>query len=326
MLTVQPLKDDIVSTSCVNACTAVVTEIGYKKSRGIEAEVHFMSREGWADELGHLKEDIKNAPKSVDSKNFPAQIAWKKVQAVYPALTVKDLMETNVESILQRNEAVTAKLGTVQFISAVDSKDFAVKRRDFIESGSRFAAQSSPGHAFWPLIKLVKIRCNAEALSSGTLLVDLPGTGDSNPARNAIARDYLKNAHSIWVLAPATRACDDAYARESLRNAVTTLFPDGRVEQDELQVRLAFIATRSDETTATEIVNSLGLDQAAEYQNLLESIKSETQQLGSASPSKRTRMDDSDTAQTATKRRRAGDGEDSVDGCRCGSMPCLKHI
>ncbi len=57
-------KDDIVPTSCVNgahyflscpcksnhglaACTAVVTEIGYKKSPGIEAEVHFMPRETW---------------------------------------------------------------------------------------------------------------------------------------------------------------------------------------------------------------------------------------------------------------------------------------
>ncbi len=98
------------------------------------------------------------------------------------------------------------------------------------------------------------------------------------------------------------------------------------VEQDELQIRLTFIPTRSDETTATEIANSLGLDQDAEYQNILESVKSETKQLDTANPSKRARMDDSDAAQIATKRRRAGDGENSVDSCRCGSMPLLKHI
>ncbi len=42
-------------------------------------------------------------------------------------------------------EALTAKLGTSEFISAADSKDFALKRRDYIESGSRFSSQSLPG-------------------------------------------------------------------------------------------------------------------------------------------------------------------------------------
>ena len=65
----------------------------------------------------------------------------------------------------------------------------------------------------WPLIKLAKFRCNAEALSKGTVLVDLPGTGDANAARNAIARNYLKNCHSVWIVAQASRACDNARAK-----------------------------------------------------------------------------------------------------------------
>lgn len=56
-------------------------------------------------------------------------------------------------------------------------------------------SESPPAHeevqesALWPLISQVKIKCSAKALFSGMVLVDLPGTGDFNQARNSIAKD-----------------------------------------------------------------------------------------------------------------------------------------
>jgi hypothetical protein len=46
--------------------------------------------------------------------------------------------------------------------------------------------------AYWPLIRQVAVRCNAKALSTGAILVDLPGTADANAARNSIAKEYMK--------------------------------------------------------------------------------------------------------------------------------------
>lgn len=75
------------------------------------------------------------------------------------------------------------------------------------------------GPAFWPLIKQVQVKCNADALSTGAILVDLPGVADANAARNNIAKDYMKKCDCIWILAPITRAVDDKTARgESLLN------------------------------------------------------------------------------------------------------------
>lgn len=71
------------------------------------------------------------------------------------------------------------------------------------------------GPAFWPLIRQVNVRCNAAALSTGALLVDLPGVADANAARNNIAKDYMKKCDCIWILAPITRAVDDKTARGS---------------------------------------------------------------------------------------------------------------
>jgi len=87
--------------------------------------------------------------------------------------------------------------------------------------------------ALWPLIRQVNVRCHAQALSTGAVLVDLPGrvgssvcstislqyfclfpgVADANVARNNIAKDYMKKCNCIWILAPITRAVDDKTAR-----------------------------------------------------------------------------------------------------------------
>lgn len=37
------------------------------------------------------------------------------------------------------------------------------------------ASEDANAPALWPLIRLVNVRCNAKALSTGAILVDLPG-------------------------------------------------------------------------------------------------------------------------------------------------------
>jgi hypothetical protein len=64
---------------------------------------------------------------------------------------------------------------------------------------------NSDGPAYWPLIRQVRVRCNARALATGAILVDLPGVADANAARNSIAKEYMKKCDCIWILAPITR-------------------------------------------------------------------------------------------------------------------------
>ena len=56
-------------------------------------------------------------------------------------------------------------------------------------------------------------QCNARVLSTGAILVDFPGSADANAARNAIAKNYMKECNRIWIVAPITRAVDDKTAR-----------------------------------------------------------------------------------------------------------------
>jgi hypothetical protein len=58
-------------------------------------------------------------------------------------------------------------------------------------------------------VKLVCLRVPAQLLEHGLVLVDLPGSMDSNIARGAIVEDYQKNLTVSCVLVSATRAATD---------------------------------------------------------------------------------------------------------------------
>lgn len=57
---------------------------------------------------------------------------------------------------------------------------------------------------------------NAQVLASGAVLVDLPGTQDSNAARGAVAETYLKQCNAIWIASVITRAVNDRAAKASM--------------------------------------------------------------------------------------------------------------
>ena len=122
-------------------------------------------------------------------------------------------------------------LGTTKHISTPDSKTFAKeiskyidskdqkrgdkkdKKKDKDKAKSKDKEKKDDGPAYWPLIRQVRVWCDAKALSTGAILVDLPGVADANAARNTIAKDYMKKCDCVWILAPITRAVDDKTAR-----------------------------------------------------------------------------------------------------------------
>jgi hypothetical protein len=138
---------------------------------------------------------------------------------------------TEISRTLGTTKEISAKNSTIfsQEISKyIDSKDQKrgnkkdknkTKASDksliskFAKGADKEAKKKDNGPALWPLIRQVNVRCNAKALSTGAILVDLPGVADANAARNSIAKDYMKKCDCIWILAPITRAVDDKTAR-----------------------------------------------------------------------------------------------------------------
>jgi ABC-type glutathione transport system ATPase component len=82
-------EEKIVPTNCMRACTAVVTEISYNYDTDdkYRAEIEFISKKDWEDELNILFDDILSSGDFDRDSGRPdteAGIAWSKVKAVYP--------------------------------------------------------------------------------------------------------------------------------------------------------------------------------------------------------------------------------------------------
>ena len=108
---------------------------------------------------------------------------------------------------------VSKLLGTTIHIKAKTSTELAELMSPYIISQEQDDGPDAPSSiAYWPLIRQLKVRCPARALSTGTVLVDLPGVADANAARASIANEYMQKCDHFWIAAPVTRAVNDKTA------------------------------------------------------------------------------------------------------------------
>lgn len=82
--------------------------------------------------------------------------------------------------------------------------------------GQTTADNGTISPAYWPLIRYLRISVHSPLLACGAVIVDLPGLGDSNAARNQVAQDFVKKADRFFIVAPVTRAVSDKIATGSL--------------------------------------------------------------------------------------------------------------
>ncbi|KAG7097036.1 hypothetical protein E1B28_004429 [Marasmius oreades] len=317
------LEDNIVPTSGMRACTAVVTEISYHDKPTVDADVSFLSADEWKQELSVLLHDLVDEEgnlKRINDLKSDAGVAWHKVNAVYPNISQERLVTMTPDQIITFDPRVTSVLGTVKHIAARNSKAFAKEIAKYIDSkeknrGKKDKKKDGTGKttekslmdkvreasgagtskknekndpnapAFWPLIRQVNVRCRANCLSTGAILVDLPGVADANAARNNIAKAYMKKCQCLWILAPITRAVDDKTARDLLGDAfkmqlMSTSLPHSTLKQfADLAFNgnyddhaITFIASKTDDISCSEVINALNLEDDPELEVIEEEI------------------------------------------------------
>ncbi|KAG5641399.1 hypothetical protein DXG03_005335 [Asterophora parasitica] len=294
------LDDNIVPTSGMRACTAVVTELAYHKKSTIDADISFLSENEWKEELAVLLTDLfdeeGNLKRLSDLKSDAG------VHAVYPSISPELIGTMSADQIIRCDPNIAKILGTTKKVVAKDSKIFAKEIGKYIDSKDQkrgdkkkdktkqktsqktlmdkvreASGTSRPkdngkagadAPALWPLIRQVNVRCNAAALSTGAILVDLPGVADANAARNNIAKDYMKKCDCIWILAPITRAVDDKTARDLLGDAFKMQLMNGNYDDH----AITFIASKCDDVSCSEVVRALNLADDPEYEEIQDKL------------------------------------------------------
>ncbi|KAJ5035261.1 Dynamin family-domain-containing protein [Bipolaris maydis] len=291
-------EERLVPTNCMRACTAVVTEISWNNSdeasSKYRAEIEFISPEDWEKELSVLMQEFSSEngtlSHEVQDPNSDAGVAWAKFHAVYPSVRKDALHETTIPDLMLDN-SVRSVLGTTKQIHMSHPGSFYIELQKYVDSKEKVSKKdksksrtkaSSPKTEYWPLIKVVKIYTKSSALSTGAVIVDLPGVHDSNAARAAVAEGYMKQCTGLWIVAPINRAVDDKAAKTLLGDSFKR-----QLKYDGGFSSVTFICSKTDDISITEAIDSLELDgeiaeleqQSGSYDEQIEQIHRRIKEL-----------------------------------------------
>ncbi|KAL1691765.1 hypothetical protein GGG16DRAFT_112896 [Schizophyllum commune] len=264
---------DVVPTSGQQACTAAPMRIQYHNSSAIVAHVEFLTQQEWLDELRLLFSslvDENGRMKSNEDMGKDGAAALQKLRVLCPSVTNDHIVEwsRDVGLFLRHNPDVHMYLGQNVCISGTDAQDFQANLAPFASSKD---ARRGLEPLFWPLVRIITLRCNAPALADGAILLDLPGAGDSNRARVQVAEKWMKDCKFVFIVAPIQRAVDDKIARDLLGDAFryqllmgtcgsTTLVYDDHA--------ITMIATKCDDVSAAEVMRDLRLRREPDFDAL----------------------------------------------------------
>ncbi|KAK3399245.1 hypothetical protein B0T20DRAFT_194866 [Sordaria brevicollis] len=285
-------QEDLVPTSNMRACTAVITEIAFNESNNAEhayrGEVHFITKEQWIRELQILYDDLNglghsngntddNSAEEQFGGESDAAIALDKIRCVYPEMPRENIRKLKwTPQALAQVPSVVGILGTVKEITAPTCKIFMDQLKKYIDSKekTRGKKKEAPQMEFWPLIKVVRIFVKSQILEPGLVLVDLPGVQDSNAARSAVASKYIEECTGLWVIAPITRAVDDKAAQKLLGTSFKR-----QMQFDGTYSAMTVICSKADDISVTEALRGIPDDHKARSDyatvQLLESNKAQ---------------------------------------------------
>ncbi|XP_048468926.1 nuclear GTPase SLIP-GC-like [Rhincodon typus] len=229
-------EQSLLPTSSSGACTSAIIKVQSYRSRKFKAEIQFLSEQDWNDELKLLvelceKEDNDDEVDDEDDKDV--EMAKKKLQTMYqdygPEKSYEELIKMNVYQDIPKSGKKIFSEDTAQGLSM--KLDPYIRSRSFQTS-----------KAYWPLVKSISVYIpKCQILPDGVVLVDLPGSGDSNKARDEMWKTDFSNCSSVWIVSAISRAVDEKIAHDIFGTTIKCATNGGRCHD------IAFICTKTDD-------------------------------------------------------------------------------
>ncbi|KAL0055055.1 hypothetical protein WJX82_006331 [Trebouxia sp. C0006] len=247
-------EENVLPVNGMRACTACVVEISYISSSVYEGTVECMTREEWTaqakslwgdliDERGRLK-ICRDADRRLNTSSVEGA-AQATLETVYGPNNLRRAGMT-LERLLETNNKITALLGRTISIREHAVKQFRKRIGEYVDSHNKKDEIQA-----WPLVKVCKLKHNWQVLSTGAVVVDLPGVRDANAARGAVAEKYMKSCNAVWIVADITRAVDNRTAKDLLgENFRRQMLMDGQYGS------ITFICTKTDVLQVSETVRA----------------------------------------------------------------------
>ncbi|KAK1148015.1 nuclear GTPase SLIP-GC-like, partial [Acipenser oxyrinchus oxyrinchus] len=241
---------DLLPASTCGACTACFIEVQAHEKATYKAEIDFITKEDWKQELLCLVENCqKNTEdgeyENEDSEDEEYTMAKTKIKAVYGE---KGLMQTYDE--LQRS-AVDIPNTHKKTISSKSANELSSQISGYIRSDTE-------SQQYWPLVKKVTLYVpGSSVLLDRIVLVDLPGAGDANKCRDQMWKEYLGKCSSVWIVNDITRAISEKTAMEIQNTTIRNVAGGGECHN------ITYICTKSDDINPHDLKRQYNLTDEA---------------------------------------------------------------
>lgn len=242
----------------IGACTSVITSVHFDPADTFRAEIHFISLTDWKSELLALEATLSTQASEddtdVDREELEADqnAAVEKFKAVYQAISPESLAIVLNHPNLGLPEDIVKVMATGECLTFRENNSQTLRNRVRRYLVGR---EQSDDAQFWPLISRVRIFGNFEVLSSGVVLIDLPGLNDPNPAREQVTKRYLAEARYIWLVCNSQTGIDRVFTQVLRENGfLFRLYMEGRLSA------FSVVATRVDDMNLEVVLGQMGVD------------------------------------------------------------------
>ncbi|XP_074552843.1 nuclear GTPase SLIP-GC-like isoform X2 [Halichoeres trimaculatus] len=248
-------EKDLLPSGDLSACTTVMIKVeANTKNQNYEAEIEFITKEEYDNDLWYCKEFHRTDPDNGedheddddddneddndeddvdldDSERLPALYGqdWERIRSLQDPWT--DNKNKEIRKMIESGKK------TISFNSSKELSEELVKytRRD-PEDGEGGDAKKY----LWPLVKCVTVRVPNNELLQHVTLVDLPGSGDRNKIRDKMWREVVGDCSTVWIVTEIKRAESEKEAWDILKNTLRLMGNGGQCQQ------IHFICTLSD--------------------------------------------------------------------------------
>ncbi|XP_039906235.1 nuclear GTPase SLIP-GC-like [Simochromis diagramma] len=219
------------------ACTSVMIKVeANTRSTKYEAEIEFITKEEWKDELWSFRQLLDNN-ENQEKEEDDYHDAVEKLSALYGEdwrRSSENLMENKyfkeIPEFLQSRRKI---------LRCESANELSAKCVKYTRSDSK-QGEGNEGKTFWPIVKCVTVRVPNKSLLQHVTLVDLPGNGSFNKSRDQMWKRIVGDCSTVWIVTEINRATSEKAAWEILESVSSLIENGGECQQ------IHFICTKSD--------------------------------------------------------------------------------
>ncbi|XP_039467632.1 nuclear GTPase SLIP-GC-like isoform X1 [Oreochromis aureus] len=232
-------EKNLLPSGSVNACTSVMIKVeANTRSLKYEAEIEFITKEEWKDELWSFRQLLDNNENQEKEDNDDYRDAVEKLSALYGQewrRSFENPMDSKyfkeIPEFLQSRRKI---------LTCESANELSAKCIKYTRSDSKQEEGNEGKKWFWPLVKCVTVKVPNKPLLQHVTLVDLPGNGDCNKCRDQMWKGIVGDCSTVWIVTEINRAAAEKEAWEILESVSSLIGNGGECQQ------IHFICTKSD--------------------------------------------------------------------------------